>query len=244
MQHELAARQRFAQALLHGTHALGLSRHLAVEQFVAVLAALLATKHRHVGALHERRPIARAVRRECDADRGRDRRLPAIDRIRPGDHRQHLFGEQRGVLVRVDLRQQDRELVPAQAGHRVLPAHRGGQRGRDLRQELVARHMAVGVVHLLEVVEIHKQQRRREAVAAGVQQRLVQAVEKERAVGKAGERVEVRLPVEPLLMLLPLAARCQERFVLESKAPGESDDKSAQCRIKYEPLSPPWQASP
>ena len=93
--------------------------------------------------------------------------------------------------------------------------------------------MAVAVVDGLEVVEIHKQQRRREAVAAGVQQRLVQAVEKERAVGKAGERVEVRLPVQPLLMPLALAGGRHERLVLEPKAVGESDDKSAQCRIKH-----------
>jgi hypothetical protein len=52
----------------------------------------------------------------------------------------------------------DRELVAAEAGQRVLRAQHGLQAGPDLAQDLVAGVMAEGVVELLEAVEVDEQE--------------------------------------------------------------------------------------
>ena len=59
----------------------------------------------------------------------------------------------------VDAGQQDRELVAAQAGDGVPGTHRVGEPGRHLAQHLVAGAVPVGVVDLLEPVEVAEQHR-------------------------------------------------------------------------------------
>src|SRR6185503_8627222 len=70
-------------------------------------------------------------------------------------------------------------------------AQAGAQAARGLDQEAVARRVAVGIVHLLEAVEVDEQ--RREAVTAPARalDRLVERRPEARAVGQSGERVAV-----------------------------------------------------
>ena len=91
------------------------------------------------------------------------------------------------------MRQQDAELVAAQAGDRVGVAQRALQPRGDLLQQQVAHVMAERVVDLLEVVEIHDHDHGGVAVAAAGADGLVDPVAEQLAVREAGERVVQRL---------------------------------------------------
>ena len=58
---------------------------------------------------------------------------------------------------RFDAGQQHRELVAAEAGHRVTGAQHPAQPDRDLHQHRVAGGVPERVVHLLEAVEVDQQ---------------------------------------------------------------------------------------
>ena len=71
-------------------------------------------------------------------------------------------------------------------------------RPRDLDEQLVAGRVPERVVHRLEPVEIDEQHRGAETVAARAGERLAQAVDHQRAVRQAGERVVQRTVFECL----------------------------------------------
>ena len=83
-----------------------------------------------------------------------------------------------------DRVQEDGELVAADAGDDVVPAHALADATGDLLQDGVARRVAVGVVDGLEVVEIHEQHRPL-LLVADRRELLVQAAE----VAETGDRV-------------------------------------------------------
>ena len=87
--------------------------------------------------------------------------------------------------------QQD-ELVAAQARHRVRGTHAFQQALRHPLQQQVSHCVAECVVHLLEAVQVHKQQRQQGLVALRPGQRGFQAVEKQLAVGQVRKLVVLR----------------------------------------------------
>ena len=103
------------------------------------------------------------------------------------------LGDELGAAVRRRALDEDDELVTAEPGDRVAFAQGGEQAGRDRLQELVARFVAERVVDLLEAVEVEEQHGGLGAGAAGAGLHLLDAVEDERAVRQAGERVVQRL---------------------------------------------------
>ena len=90
-------------------------------------------------------------------------------------------------------RQQDGELVAADAGHELGAGHGGLEPRPDLAQEPVAGLVAERVVELLEVVEVDQQQRELGLGGAGLGRRLLEAREQAAAVGQPGQRVVHRV---------------------------------------------------
>ena len=103
---------------------------------------------------------------------------------------QHLAG---GELRAIDVggRQQHRELVAAQTRDGVRRAQGVAQPRRHFLQHQIAGVMPEGVVDLLEAVEIDQQHRQALVIAMRAQDRLLQSIEEQRAVGKIGQRVVI-----------------------------------------------------
>src|SRR6476646_237058 len=104
--------------------ALPFSEHLALEQLETVLAVLLRAKHRHVGAFDESGTVVARIGGKRHADARRNRDLADVNLERPRDRFEDLRREVRYVAALVQSRHEDRELVAAQTGYRVLAPHR------------------------------------------------------------------------------------------------------------------------
>jgi hypothetical protein len=117
---------------------------------------------------------------------------------------QHLAGRQ---LRAIDVggRQQHRELVAAQTRNRVGGAQRAPQPRRHLLQHLIAGMMAVGVVDLLEAVQIDHEQRQPLFIAGRSQNGLLEAIVQQRAIGQVGEQIVVGQVGDALVGEVPLA---------------------------------------
>ena len=111
----------------------------------------------------------------------------------------HAIGHAHGVGGPAHVVQPHGELVSAVAGEGVALAQARLQPAGDLLQQLVARLVAEGVVHHLEVVDVDEEHG--EAVVlvpARPVERVAEQVEEERAVGQAGQRVVARVVRHPL----------------------------------------------
>ena len=95
-----------------------------------------------------------------------------------------------------------RELVAAEARDGVGLPKVGHDPVRDLADEKIAGAMPERVVYLLEPIEVHHQKRERRREPPRGPERLLEAIEKKRAVRQAGQRVVQRLPFELVLRLL------------------------------------------
>ena len=117
-----------------------------------------------------------------------------------------LGGLDRDLRI-VDVLEQDRELVAAEA--------RGGVGGADARrhalghleQDPVAGRVAEAVVDGLEVVEVDEQHGHPDAVAQRPRDRVADALVEQRPVGQVGDRIVEGLVGELLLERLALARR-------------------------------------
>jgi len=170
----------------------------------------------------------------------------------PREHREHAPRHDRGVVLFPDIRQDDGELVAAEARDRVALACARLEPARYLAQQQVARVVPARVVDLFEAVQVNEQQGQRQVVPARVRECLPQAVVEQRAVrqvrqgvvvGQVAEAVVDALPLdgiaqgahEPLAVDLPLDqvvlrplahARDGERRVVE---PAHHDDGHVRC---------------
>ena len=105
-----------------------------------------------------------------------------------------------------DALQQDGELVAAEARGRVHAAQGRAQAVGDADEQLVAGSVAQRVVDGLEVVEVDERDGHDLVVPRGALQRLLDAVEEQRAVREAGQRV-VQRAVAQLGLQLALLGR-------------------------------------
>src|SRR5216683_1805381 len=113
-------------------------------------------------------------------------------RERRGRHRApQLLGDLDRLLAS-DARQHHHELVAAVAGHHVHLADVPLERHGDAAQHRVADGVPVGVVDLLEQVQVHHQDGQLVAEPQAARQLLLEAREQVAAVGDAGERVRER----------------------------------------------------
>ena len=113
--------------------------------------------------------------------------------------RQQPLGDlDRPALAGQPLAQQ-RELVAAHPRERVALVHQRAEPQRDLGQQLVAARVPERVVDELEAVDVEHQHGDRAAVARGQRERVVHAVDEQRAVRQPGERVVQRAVPDLLL---------------------------------------------
>ena len=121
------------------------------------------------------------------------------------------------VVRRHRLRQDDRELVAAEAGRGVPGTDRALDAPADLVQHLVAEVVAPAVVDPLEVVEVDVQQPCRLPLVVPQLDRVLQPLVEEGAVREAGQRV-VQGELPQLVLRLALA-RDVEEVALEVERP-------------------------
>ena len=152
----------------------------------AVLAEPLGLVQRGVGGLQEVAQIAAVVGPAGDAER---QRQPPAAQIDARQAPLQAAADRAGVGLR-RLRQQQRELLAADAEDAVGRAHAPAQQRADLAQRVVSGHVPARVVELLEVVDVGQHEREaRRARRDEPAHRLVEAA----VVGEAGECVRGRL---------------------------------------------------
>ena len=136
-----------------------------------------------------------------DAEAGMDEQLLATDRERGPQGIRQALGHDRRVRGRRWVLDQHGELVATHPGERVARAQAGPQALGDPFQDRVALAVAEAVVDRLEVVEVHEQHGQRSRRTVGQQERVLEAVDEQGAVGQSGQRVVERQMAELLLEL-------------------------------------------
>jgi hypothetical protein len=203
---QLAGRDRALEVRAQfeaGEHALV---HLGFEQAVAALAVALGDVHRGVGvADHLVGARVRLRVEHGDAEAAPQRELLVAGAQRHGQGLEHALGGVGGLLAGLDVLEQDRELVAAEAGGGVSAANARVEPARHLDQHLVARGVAQGVVDLLEVVEVEEEHGAPATLAARPDDGVAHALGEQRAVGEPGDGVVERLVGELRLEGLALA---------------------------------------
>ena len=168
--------------------------HPVVEDLGARAALRLGAIHGRVGVAHDLLRVLVLRSRDGDADRRRREHFRLADLERRGDLVLNADRGARGVARVGDTFDEHGELVAAEACHRVRGAHGSRQPFADRHQQLVAGRVAERVVHVLEVIDVEEQHgERRAAVALHSIQGMLDAIEKQRAVRKSGERVVKRV---------------------------------------------------
>jgi hypothetical protein len=151
-------------------------------------AGLLGDVHGDVGLAQQRVGVATVLGEHRDPGAGADGHLVPFEDQRRRERLDDLLGGQhRGPGVGV--RQDQRELVAAQAGHRVGGPQRLAQPEGDLLQELVAGQVPERVVDVFEAIQVDDAQRERPPVALRHADGLRQTVLQQHAVGQAGQAV-------------------------------------------------------
>jgi len=203
MEHESVLGERPAQAGLPvqpPVHADEL-RVLGIKDLPAVAAALLGRVHGHVGARQEVAGALPVAGEDDDADAGAHAGGAFLLLLAQG--RQQVLGHAHRI-AHPGLRQDDAELVSAEAPEHVAAPQRLGQAAGGGQQEAVAGLVAEGVVDVLELVEVHVEQGAFVAVAAGQRHVPLELLLEAAPVEQAGEGVVIGEEGEPLLGALAL----------------------------------------
>ena len=165
-----------------------------LEQHDLVLAARLGRHHRGLRAGDELARVHRVLRALRDADGDRDLACRAELDLR---ERLRQPPCQRKRLVRAAARHDHPELLAAEPADDVRATQRRAQQLGEIGQHLVARAVAVDVVDALEVVDVEHQHRDAVAGAVGARQLGAQPLVEVAVVVEAGQRVGLRLVLEP-----------------------------------------------
>src|SRR5437016_3408236 len=169
------------------------------EKAVAILAGFLGRIHRRVGVLHEGGRIRGVVWKQADADaRGHPRFSAARQRVGPQCVIQQFAVDafNRGGVC--DFLEDHEEFVAAEPRDEIGRPQLGAQAPRHFHEELVADVMAVGVVDLLEAVQVDERAGEPRAVAPRALDGLLQGRGEAGTVGKPGERIAVSERFDPL----------------------------------------------
>ena len=134
-----------------------------------------------------------------DADRGADAQFRTAYRERCGDLRDEVGGDPLGPFGALDVAQHDNEFVATEPGHRISFPNRAPEALRDLLKQFVPGIMAVGVVDVLETIQVQKQQGEAFPVFPGTFQCLLDQVVETDAVRQLRERILQRLAANPFL---------------------------------------------
>ena len=189
VQLQAAVVQCLAEALHQLEVAAQALAHLRAVEAVAAAGALGAV-HGDVGMLDQVLHAGGVVRIDRDADAGAKREIDAahadgLAHFRQQAERDGLRALAVGVVGDYD------EFVAAEPGQQLVLAHRVAESAGDFGQHPVAGLMALGVVDLLEAVQVNEQQRQRMALRACEREFLLQAFAEVAAVRQFGQGVVV-----------------------------------------------------
>ena len=180
--------------------------HRGLEHPVAALAVALGDVHGSVGVADQVVGVGgAAVPGHRDAEARAHDQLLLVQPQRLGEGLDDAFGGVRGLLEALHVLQEDRELIPAEAGRRVACANARFESLGHVEQHLVAGGVAEAVVDRLEVVEVEEDHGQALVVAARARDRVPHPLDEQRAVGEVRHRVVEGLVGELLLEDLALA---------------------------------------
>ena len=160
-----------------------------VELLGAALAVVLRRVHGEVGAAQQLVDGDGAGARHHQPDAHRHVHGLAVEAERAAHRVEHAARHALALRRVHHLLDQQRELVAAEPRGGVGRAQAAAQARGHRGEQSVAGRVAERVVHDLEVVEVHEQERDRAPLAG---HRLLDAVEQQRAVRELGERVVER----------------------------------------------------
>ena len=209
----VVAVQRAPQVAEHGEPRRGGDVLLGLEDHGAGL-ELLGRVHRDVGVAQQLLGVGAVPRGQHDADAGLDVEDDAVDVEGLVQGLAEPLGDGLRLADAVHERQQDGELVAAEARDGVAVAQDRLQPRGDLAEQLVAVGVAEGVVDLLEAVQVDEQQGDLAVGPAAAARPCVEPVAQQHPVGQAGERVVrglVPVAVGGGLQRLGLAAQPRRR---------------------------------
>ncbi len=164
----------------------------------AVAALELGAVDGEVGLVDELVRVDAVLRERGDAERHRraDRLARGLDlELALGDRAADPLGDLHRLLGR-RLRQEDRELLAAEAGRHVVVAQLLAEDLGDPLQDGVAGEVAVAVVDVAQQVEVGHDQRHRALEAAGARDLRGERRREVARVVEAGLRVDARLRLE------------------------------------------------
>ncbi len=197
MRLELIAHHRPAQVALQVEQPHGLGVQVFVERLPAMATPGLGAIHRHVGIAQQFVGPRIARVRKRDPDRRRGEQLLAVDPHRLRQRVDHALRRAVRFVLARDVLEQDRELVPAEAGDHVGVPQHGRDPGPGLLEDLVARQVPHRVVDDLETIEVDEQHREARPVVVQVAvQRRCQPVEQRHPVRQPGQRVVLGLVLQ------------------------------------------------
>ena len=206
VQLELLGGERALQVgaqLQAGEHALV---HGRLEQAVAALAVALGDVHRGVGVADHLVGVgAGLVLGDRDAEAAAQRDLLVAGDQRHGERLEDPLGGVGRLLAVLDVLEQHRELVAAEARGGVGAADALVETARHLDQHLVAGGVPEAVVDRLEVVEVEEDHGEPAPLAPAAGDRVAHALGEQRAVGEPRHAVVEGLVGELLLEHLALA---------------------------------------
>ena len=186
---ELAFGQRAAQIGFELPSLQGGALQVLLEEAMAASPLRLRLVEREVGVLGQFVGVGAVGGEQRDADAGADRHFDSVDRIRLRQGLDHPRRRRVDRVRRGDRVEDDGEFVAAEPRREVAFAERVAQALRRHAQQPVAGRMAVGVVDVLELVEVDAADRQPPPVGAAGLDRARQAGAEVGAVAQAGQRV-------------------------------------------------------
>src|SRR5437016_11810002 len=126
--------------------------HVRNKHARAVAAFLLDMVHRYVGVGEQHSYVASVLRIDADADAARYVELVTADEKGARQLGKNLLADDSGIRRIAKLGQNDHELIPAGARHRVFLAHAACEAPGPRFQQLAAVALPEGIVDRLETV--------------------------------------------------------------------------------------------
>ena len=161
-------------------------RHTGLEQLDLVLAGALGAVHGGVRGRHEGAGFAGVVGEDGDTDAHGGEHILAFDPNRGFESAQQIPSADLGLALIGESRDQDDELIPADAGDGFVVAQAAAEPLGDLFQEEIAGLVAPGVVDALEAIEVDEEHGHAGAGTVAVEDLPAEPLAKEEAVGEPG----------------------------------------------------------
>ncbi len=189
MDREPSLFQRRAKARLEGEAKARLDAHRGVIDNVGVPAGCLGLVHGGVGVLEQRVHVLAVTGSDGDADARLHRKQTPGDAEWLGEHLQHALGEVGGLLLALDLVEEDGELVSSHPGQGVARPERRLQTAHDRLKEMVADGVTEAVVDALEAVQVDEHEGQPASRPSRFDEAERQAVVEEHPIADPGERI-------------------------------------------------------